>query len=186
MEKRYPWGDAMEVAEEIRSAIEPACARIEIAGSLRRHKADVGDIEILYIPKMREQDDPGKLFEKRTVNLADDMIRALISGRILECRLNSKGSRVYGEKNKLMRHVASGIPVDLFATTPEAWWNYLVCRTGPAALNKRICNAAIAKGWHWMPYGVGFQRIDEPDHVVRSERDVFDFVALPYLEPEER
>ena len=43
---------------------------------------------------------------------------------------------------------ASGIPVDFFATTEEAWFNYLVCRTGPAELNTRIASAASgASDW---------------------------------------
>lgn len=37
---------------------------------------------------------------------------------------------MYGSKNKLMRHRASGIPVDLFSATTANWFNYLVCRTG--------------------------------------------------------
>lgn len=89
------------------------------------------------------------------------------------------------QKNKLLRHVESGIPVDLFATTEASWWNYLVCRTGGAQTNVRICNAAIAKGWNWAPYGAGF-KTREGLVPVHSEREVFEAVGLKYLEPEER
>jgi DNA polymerase/3'-5' exonuclease PolX len=90
-----------------------------------------------------------------------------------------------------MRHVASGIPVDLFATTEACWHNYLVCRTGPAESNIRIAAAAKARGWKWNPYGEGFSRGGplagpEEARALRSEREVFEFVGLPYTEPEER
>jgi DNA polymerase/3'-5' exonuclease PolX len=85
-----------------------------------------------------------------------------------------------------MRHVASGIPADLFAATRENWWNYLVCRTGPADSNMRICMGAQARGWKWNPYGAGFSDPEGNVRVMDSERAVFDFVGLPYREPEAR
>ncbi|MGN6643580.1 MAG: hypothetical protein ACTHKU_11340, partial [Verrucomicrobiota bacterium] len=85
----------------------------------------------------------------------------------------------------LMRHKETGLPVDLFAATPENWFNYLVCRTGPADSNTRICMAAQARGWKWNPYGVGFSRGDEIQ-AVASEEEVFAFVGLPFEKPEGR
>jgi DNA polymerase (family 10) len=190
-EKRYSWADAMAVADEIVKALRPWCERIEIAGSLRREKETVGDIEILYIPIIRVVPHPFEMFSMLTQNKADEQIAEMEKFKTLERRRNIKGSEVFGEKNKLMRHVASGIPVDLFSATQENWYNYLVCRTGPADLNKLICNRAITKGWHWMPYGVGFQRETNEKGVhiintVHSEQEVFAFVALQYLEPAQR
>lgn len=85
-----------------------------------------------------------------------------------------------------MVHRASRIPVDLFATTREAWFNYLVCRTGPAESNTAIANAAIAKGWKWHPYDSGFTDQEGNWVYVRAERDVFDLVGLPYHAPPDR
>jgi DNA polymerase/3'-5' exonuclease PolX len=86
-----------------------------------------------------------------------------------------------------MRHVASGIPVDLFAATEENWFNYLVCRTGPAELNQRIAGEAKRIGWKWHPYGLGFTALDNgQESRVECEQDVFDFVGIPYAEPEDR
>ncbi|MDP2873417.1 MAG: hypothetical protein Q8P31_12890, partial [Bacillota bacterium] len=44
---------ARVIAEELKMLLEPGCARIEIAGSIRRRKPDPGDIELLFIPKFR-------------------------------------------------------------------------------------------------------------------------------------
>lgn len=189
-ETRYLWKQASQVAEYLRAVLLPACTRIEIAGSLRRMKSDVGDIEILYISRKEEQNNPDNFFATRTVDVVDVIIKSLIIRGVFELRKSVTGRTAYGPLNKLMRHTASGIPVDLFAATEENWFNYLVCRTGPADLNKRICSAAIAKGWHWMPYGAGFKTEFAPPiqefHAVHSEREVFEFVGLPYVDPEER
>lgn len=183
-ERRYPWAVAMQIAEEIVYSLGPGCERIEIAGSLRRKKPDVGDIEILYIPTTQEE--PDGLFGSRVTSLADGRIEGLIRALILEKRHNAKGAEMFGEKNKLLRHVASGIPVDLFAATADNWWNYLVCRTGPAELNQRIAGEAKRIGWKWHPYGSGFTTQDGSEFRVDQERDVFEFVGLPYAEPGQR
>jgi DNA polymerase/3'-5' exonuclease PolX len=42
---------ARRVADELVEALTPRCEQICIAGSLRRGKSEVGDIEILYVPR---------------------------------------------------------------------------------------------------------------------------------------
>jgi len=191
---KYPRADALAVAKVLCDALRPGTEKLICAGSLRRGKAMVGDVEILYVPKLaplkevRQGDLLGGEFAQpiKLTNLADLAINSLLARCILQQRLNSLGSIMWGEKNKLARHVASGIPVDLFAATESNWWNILVCRTGGKDNNVAICNAAIAKGWKWNPYGVGFT--DEHGQVVpvASEEEVFRLVGLPYLQPWER
>ena len=145
----------------------------------------MGDVEILYIGRREDQPDPADMFARVNVNLADQVIARLEADGVIEKRTNANGSTMYGEKNKLVRHRATSMPVDLFAATEKNWWNYLVCRTGPADSNTRICMAAQARGWKWNPYGPGFSRPGE-ERAMGSEREVFEFVGLPYLEPGER
>lgn len=195
--QRWLWEHAQVVAQEICRALAPVCTRLEVAGSLRRRKREVGDIEILYVPKITKEPNPDNLFgELVDVNAADLEIRWLeTTGGMLERRKNVKGSEMFGEKNKLMRHVRSGIPVDLFAATEENWFNYLVCRTGGAENNVAIASAAQRKGWKWNPYGPGFSceahqgtygEVPAQVRVVTSEEDVFRFVGLAYRPPCER
>ena len=42
---------AIEIAEKVKALLLPHCERIEIAGSVRRKKPNVKDIEIVAIPK---------------------------------------------------------------------------------------------------------------------------------------
>lgn len=165
---------AKAIAEELKALLEPACEKMAVAGSIRRQKPEVGDIELLCIPKYADG-----------VDQLDREIGELVVQRILGFRRNKLGSQVYGPKNKLMIHVPSGIGVDIFSTDFECWPVSLVVRTGGEKTNKRIAMAAIRKGWHLRAYGRGFTT-PEGEVVCRSERDVFEFVDLPYLEPCER
>jgi len=165
-------------------ALEPACERVAIAGSLRRCLPRVGDIEIVYVPKIGPAIPEGKLFEEPT-DLAARAIVWLESAGVFERRLNVNGSETFGPKNKLLRHCPSGIPVDLFATDARCWFNYLVCRTGPASFNIRVAQRARELGWMWHPYGDGFSRSGSAREIT-SEEDLFQFLGWPFLEPWER
>jgi DNA polymerase/3'-5' exonuclease PolX len=181
---RYPRSDAMAVAKELCAALKPVTEKLVVAGSLRRRKPMVGDVEILFVPKMIEV--KFDLFNTLKVSAADAYLEQMLKAAVLKKRLNAKGHSMWGEKNKLAVHVSSGIPVDLFTATEENWFNYAVCRTGGAQTNVRICEAAQARGWKWNPYGPGFTDHLGETRKVTSELDVFEFVGLKYLEPWER
>ncbi len=181
---KFPRAAALAVAKELCVALAPVTERLIVAGSLRRRKLEVGDVEVLFIPKMITV--PDGLFDSKMVSQADLVLLDLMSLNVIGQRKNVNGSVMWGAKNKLAVHVASGIPVDLFTATAENWFNYLVCRTGSAESNMAICNAAIAKGWKWNPYGAGFTDTHGNLVPVTIEREVFELVGLKYLEPWER
>ncbi len=183
----------MRVAEHIVGALRPVCHRIEIAGSIRRKKEMVGDIEILYIPLFTEIPDPSDLFKKAKlrVNAADLVIEQLMQRGSLAKRPKTDGTFTWGEQNKLAIACKTGIPVDLFSANTRNWFNLLVCRTGGKNNNIAIAAAAKEKHYQWNPYGSGFTRkwaSDSEQQFVRidSEEEVFRFVGLPYRKPEER
>ena len=79
------------------------------------------------------------------------------------------------------------MPVDFFATTESCWYNYLVCRTGPSALNTMIASRARERGMKWHPYGTGFEILATRQQIAMdSEEAVFEVVGMEYLKPEER
>jgi DNA polymerase/3'-5' exonuclease PolX len=166
---------ARAIAEELKKLLEPACERITIAGSIRRQKPRVGDIELLVIPKF------DGIFD-----LLDRELKWLIGTHILEHRLTKIGSVVYGPKNKLLRHVASGIGLDVFSTDAECWWVSLVVRTGGEATNKEIASLALERGMRFHAYGRGFTLADGSELVCKSEEEVFKAVGLAYQAPWER
>ena len=166
--------EAKAIAQELKRLLDPTCERIQIAGSIRRQKPVVNDIELLAIPKMIDG-----------VDQLDRELGALFIQRILDFRLNKLGRRVYGEKNKLLVHLDSGIGVDVFSTDAKCWPVALVVRTGGKVTNQRISVVALRKGYRFRAYGDGF---DTPNGHIHcsSEREVFEVVGLPYKEPAER
>src|SRR6185295_15266265 len=123
---KFPRAAALDVAREICAALKPVTRRLTVAGSLRRRKEEVGDVEILFVP---EHWDVGEktIFTQHDTK-TEDTIEKLEMRGILDRRKTVKGSETFGPKNKLMVHRASSIPVDLFTASEANWWNYLVCR----------------------------------------------------------
>lgn len=187
---KFPRAVAAEVAEELLAVLRPVCApdRCVVAGSFRRGKAEVGDLEIVFVPQVDGplRAEPGDLFAFKTVNLATDAIERLVQTGCLQQRLNKLNNPTWGPLNKLAVHVATGLPVDLFATIHDAWWNYLFCRTGSADTNRRIAARALDLGWRWHPFDRGFTDSRNRWVPVKSEEDVFTLLRLPYLPPESR
>lgn len=182
---RFPRWAAIAVARELVAALQPHCERLIVAGSLRRKMAEVGDVEILFIPKTRTE--KIDLLRTGTISLADLELERLLANGTIAKRAGKNGSTAWGDKNKLAIHRATGIPVDFFATSAACWYNYLVCRTGPAVLNMMIAKNAIARGFKWHPYGTGFEVVASGQHIdMDSEQAVFEIAGLPYLEPEQR
>lgn len=194
--QRWPLDEATRLALAIVGALEPLCARVCIAGSIRREKPDVGDIEILYIPKTEARQVPGDMFASETRNLVDAWLEDRMQSGVIIKRPNTIGNYSYGPKIKLMIHVPMGIPIDFFSTTEASWWNYLVCRTGPAESNKAIAERAQYMRQTWKPYSPGYLR--EVDGALagdpktfetvpmHSEAEVFAHVGMPYREPKDR
>ena len=59
-ETRWPLRQAAALARSLVTFLEPYCDRIEVAGSVRRQKADVGDIELVLVPKLEQRPVPGR------------------------------------------------------------------------------------------------------------------------------
>lgn len=176
--QRFPLETALPIAEELCSMLAPACMRIEIAGSIRRRRSDVGDIELLCVPKQTID----------SVFGTDDLDRVIsshIAVGLLDYRTDVRGRRTYGPMNKLLRHVPSGIPLDVFSTTAENFGMSWVVRTGPAEWNKRMMQRFRDIGFRAHAYGGVHNRqgveLDCPD-----EATVFRLMNLPYVEPWDR
>lgn len=182
---RWPAGLACRIGDELVAALAPHCERVCIAGSLRRNKPDVGDIEILYVPRIGQIRRPGSLFTE-SGSLADELLECWLTTGVLDKRLNKNGHPAWGPLNKLARHTASGISVDLFATTSEHWFVSLVVRTGSAAMNIELAASGLRRGMKLHGYGV-IERIATGEQIVpNSEQEVFELLGVPYREPHER
>jgi len=137
---KHPHATALAIAKEIVAELTPYCQRIEIAGSLRRLKAEVGDIEVLFVPHIEQRQ--ADMFSTEPVDIAQERINQMLTAGTITKRANTRGYFTWGPQNKLGVHVASNIPVDFFSTTIEKWWTALVIRTGSAETNLRLTTGA--------------------------------------------
>lgn len=185
--KRWPRAQALILAQELVEQLRPSCHRIEIAGSIRRLKPMVGDIEILFIPKIELRSDPNDLFADMTVNLAGEIIKGWLQDGTIQRRSSTSGVFTWGGLNKLAVHAASGIPVDFFSEPYEAdWGRSLAIRTGPAEFNIRLMTSAQERGLKAHAYGPGLTTVEGWPIATHSEREFIERCGVPYAEPEHR
>lgn len=182
---KWPRAEALQVARELIAELAPVCERIVIAGSLRRGKAEVGDIELLFIPRF--EDRQFDMFTVAPMNLAEEKIGEMLASGTFFKRPGKTGVFSWAEKNKLGVHAASGIAVDLFSTTPENWFVSLVVRTGSKETNLRLTCGARDRNRTLNAYGCGTTSLlDGSVEAARSEEDVFALCGVKYLAPEQR
>ena len=155
---------ATSIAERVKAQLAPHCARIEIAGSIRRRKADVGDIEIVAIPNPYD------------VGLFASGIAPIVSA----------WPKVRGELpcKYTQRTLPDGIALDLFFATAENWGLIYAIRTGSADYSHRV----LACGWRRNGYksADGMLSLNGVAVPVREEWDLFRLAGVPWVDPEAR
>lgn len=167
MKKKFPYEEALKIAEAALAELRPHCVRAEIAGSIRRKKSECGDIEIVAIPKPYKHG----LFE-------DGM--ALVVNKWKKV----KGEMEYGKTRYTQRILPEGIALDLFICKEENWGNIFAMRTGSADYSHKI----LASGWKDRWYVSIDVRItkDGEEYDLYDEEDLFRLVGIPYVDPEYR
>ncbi len=175
-EKRLPLDRAQRLAVQIVRDFFPACERIEVAGSIRRRKADIGDIEIVAIPKRLED------FFGEGDSLLDPILENL-------CRLDVLKKVKGGDKMKQYEITKSGIMLDLFLCRPENFGLILAIRTGPAEWSHRMVTPRSQGGLmpsHLRSMGGFIKDGSGKVYEVPEEADLFRILGIEFLEPWER
>lgn len=184
--KRFDAEDAVPVALALVEILKPFCERIEIAGSLRRCKETVGDIELLFIPRFenRQMD----MFSSEPVDLAGEKLNELLAQGVIAKRQAESGSFTWGKLNKLAVHVESGIPVDFFCEPDAADWpRSITIRTGLKEFNVRLMESAPRHGHKAHAYGEALHKIPGGERVIaRTEQEFIELCGLEYTEPNSR
>jgi len=140
--------DALMLAEQLVEALAPACARISIAGSVRRGKEECKDLEVVAIARYERQqtmDLFGELGESATVNVLDQRLPSLYE--LGEWGLDPVLRR-NGPRYKRLVHYATGMCCDLFIVTRAGWGGAMVIRTGPAEFSRAVVTLALRLGRH--------------------------------------
>jgi DNA polymerase (family 10) len=181
---RYPYALAIRVAEAVVDELRPACRRIEIAGSLRRRRDTVHDIDLVVIPRLVRAPAPQVgLFE-------NDLVEAsALDARLAELRDDDRIVDL-NLANKVHRCVAakSGIPIDIYVATPESWGTTLMVRTGSKEHNIEMCQRARNRGLILKADGQGLidATTKKAAGVFREEVALFKFLGLRPIDPHDR
>jgi DNA polymerase (family 10) len=159
--ERSTLGTILPLAYEIKERLKklPEVKQISEAGSVRRKKETIRDIDILVISP-----DPRKVMEVfTTMPLVSDLL--------------AKGPTKSSIRTK------GGIQVDLRVVEPDSFGAALCYFTGSKAHNIRIREMGVKLGLKINEYGVfrGEKKIGG-----KTEEEVYQAVGLPYIPPELR
>lgn len=166
------WRFAQTLAERVVTLLNPVMEKILVAGSVRRRKATVGDIEIVAIPRMGGFMQPHPL---------DELLFNAEQAGILTV---NKGKS--GPESKMKQILFEGEQIDLFLQPDRATWGVnFTLRTGSAEWSNWLVSP-VEKGGA-MPPGMrskearlwrGADCLETPE-----EYDVFRALGLPWIPP---
>ncbi len=159
---RIPLGDAWPLAQELLSFLrkQPGVTAAEAAGSLRRMRSTVGDIDLLVASS-----DPAPVMA--TFTGRPDVVRVLGAGE-------TKASVEFGH----------GVRSQLWIHPPERFGSALQYATGSKDHSVRIRELALSKGLSLSEHG--FQRKDGSEILCDKEEAVYATLGLPWIPPELR
>ena len=161
-ERRMLLDEANALAEHMLRFVRshPACDRAEVAGSLRRQKETIGDLDLVAASRDQE-------------SLADEFAGAQFVDEVL----------AHGPTKVFIK--AGGVEVDLRIVAPEAFGALLHHFTGGQAHNIALRERAVKMGLNISEYGLaqaGTHRY-EP---VATEAEIYARLGLDYIPPELR
>jgi len=158
---RIPLGEALPIAEEVTEALGALEGVIEarVAGSLRRMKETIGDIDILAMAE-----DGGGVIERFTkLPFVDEV---LLAGET-KCSVRVKGT----------------LQLDVRVVRPESWGAALQYFTGSQAHNVHMRTIAIKHGLVLNEYGL-FR--DGRRLAGRTEEEIYEKLGMEWIPPELR
>ena len=171
--------ETQKIADDLRFQLRSYCTRIEIAGSVRRQKPEVKDIELVAVPKVTE---------------AKDLFGNVIS---LISSLDTIDWREYGGVVKNgMRYkqinLKAGINLDLFIVLPPAQWGVIyTIRTGPPEFSQWLVTTkskggALPDQYRVLDGAIRARLNLDMIFSTAEEADFFELLGLKWLDPWER
>lgn len=168
---------AEKIAQKYVALLAPYCERLEIAGSVRRKKPEVKDIEIVCIP-MQE------IVIEKSEDLFDESKHNYQVHREFVGAVN-RLEKIKGEPTGkyTQRLLPEGINLDLFIANKDNWGYILAIRIGPDGYSKYLADTWVRQGYRGID---GTLTKNGKPIPVPEENDLFRLLGLEYVEPEYR
>ena len=174
---------ALPIAEGWVKRLEPHCERVTIAGSLRRRKSNVKDLEILCIPRTVDSNQESLFGASTVTSHRDPGFIRLFTQLPHQDVMIEKGDPTQAKYIRLFL-IPEKISLDLFIATQKNWGYLLAVRTGPAEYSHRVlANKWVRQGYHGE---AGYLTRGGQPVEIREEEDLFDLLKMQYVEPENR
>lgn len=175
---------AEQIARTLAGEMSPHCARVEIAGSIRRGCPEVKDIELVAVPLLKEEETTEGLFpEQVRVNMLYRWAKRsgvtwIKSGtsRIVPWQVKPDGKYWRGL-------LPAGIKLDLFIADPANFGLIFAIRTGSAEFTTALVTRAKEVG---LPSVDGYLTRGGERVVTPEETDVFELLGLEWTDPARR
>jgi DNA polymerase (family X) len=174
----FPLLFAERLAYQVAAALNPFCDQIEIAGSIRRRRPHVGDIDLVVLPKAGQLEALKERCKRNTKVLTDGDQNLIV-------QLKTTGD----EPVQLDIFIAQPEAREMFEVTPTNFGSLLLCRTGSKEHNIYLIEHAKRLGLVWNPYHGVFG----PDGTGRTklrasatEAEIFSALKLDFIPPEKR
>jgi DNA polymerase/3'-5' exonuclease PolX len=174
------WQVAHSIAQQMKLAFDPFCSEIQIAGSIRRGKPEVHDIEILATP----------IYEEYQVDLFGATAREYPILEFIKQQAGNGTWHIIKGGNKYVQLVLPyHIDLDLFLVTPPAQYGVeLLIRTGPREFNVWLMTPRSAGGGK--PSNAickdGCIYVNDSPIPMPTELDALNFFGLGWINPEDR
>ena len=169
-----PFEDALVMASQVVEHLKPHVVRMKAAGSLRRQRHHVGDIEFVVEPRMV----PVDLFGAEGPDVRE------LKRQLLEMGTWVKGGERMMQITDLLGR--EGARLDIYLVwEPAQWGSLLAIRTGPAGLGQYVVTKMRDYGYRH-DHGRAVLQATGETEPTPTEEDFFALARIPCLVPRQR
>ena len=157
-----------EIIKKIQTYLNTFDFEFTICGSFRRNKSSSGDIDILI---------------KKNSNELEDIVNILSKSKFLVAHLTSNSKTKYMGVCKIPQF-DQYMRIDIRLVTPQQYPYAILYFTGSKNTNTFMRNKAIKLGLKLNEYGL----FDTDNNIIelKTEKDIFNYLDINYLEPQDR
>lgn len=159
LEKRIDRKIAEKIADELLVLMKQHFVKYEVCGSIRRRKPDVGDIDIVAIPKS-------------SYSIGEETLSELIKkidpkGAEEAKKLGKSAAKRFLNGELVKRFEFNSMSVDLYLADEKTFGTLVLIRTGSKEHNIKLTSIARQKGLKLFASGKGLCEIDRDENITK-------------------